>query len=143
LTDAVRLLIERGNKADACKADNADAVLGANDCLQLADLNRLARERVLNVCRLEGVDIPCSDGVIIGPDAAIGRNVSILPGTILRGKTSVGQGCVLGPNTVLTNCTVGEGTVLNSVQCNGCAVKPGQTVAPYTVLTSSPKGKDS
>lgn len=141
LTDAVRLLIERGEEADACKADSADAVLGANDCLQLADLNRIAREKVLTACRLEGTDIPCSDGVLIGPDVVIGRNVTILPGTILRGKTSVGAGCVLGPNTVLTDCTVGEGTVLNSVQCSGCAVQPGQAVAPYTVLTNLQKAE--
>ena len=35
---------------------------------------------------LEGVDIPCADGVFIGPDVTIGRDTRILPGTILRGR---------------------------------------------------------
>ncbi|WP_411677188.1 sugar phosphate nucleotidyltransferase [Caproicibacter sp.] len=139
LTDAVRLLIERDAEADACKAGSAQAVLGANDCLQLAELNRIAREKILTAHLLEGTDIPCSDGVIVGPDVSIGRNVSILPGTILRGRTSVGAGCVVGPNTVLTDCAVGEGTVLNSVQCSGCTIQPGQTVAPYTFMTNQAK----
>jgi len=134
LTDAVRLLIERGKRADACKAGSAEAVLGANDCLQLAELNRIAREKILTSLLLNGTDIPCSDGVIVGPDVTVGSNVSILPGTILRGKTTLGGGCVVGPNTVLTDCTVGENTVLNSVQCSGCAIKPGQAVAPYTTM---------
>ena len=134
LTDAVRLLIGRGKRADACKAGSAEAVLGANDCLQLAELNRIAREKILTALLLNGTDIPCSDGVIVGPDVTVGGSVSILPGTILRGKTAVGDGCVVGPNTVLTNCTVGENTVLNSVQCSGCAIKPGEAVAPYTIM---------
>ncbi|QAT50998.1 bifunctional N-acetylglucosamine-1-phosphate uridyltransferase/glucosamine-1-phosphate acetyltransferase [Caproiciproducens sp. NJN-50] len=139
LTDAVRLLIERGKKAGACKAGSADAVLGANDCLQLSELNRIAREKILTALLLQGVDIPCRDGVVIGPDVAVGRGVSILPGTILRGRTSVGPRCVIGPNTVVTDCAVGEGAVLNSVQCSGCTIKPGQTVAPYTTMTEKAK----
>ncbi|MCI1966055.1 MAG: NTP transferase domain-containing protein [Oscillospiraceae bacterium] len=139
LTDAIRILIEHGGQADACKAGSAEAVLGANDCLQLAELNRIAREKILTELLLQGTDIPCSDGVLIGPDVVIGRSVSILPGTILRGRTSVGQGCVIGPNTVVTDCSVGEGTALNSVQCSGCTIKPGQTVVPYSIMTSHAK----
>jgi bifunctional UDP-N-acetylglucosamine pyrophosphorylase / glucosamine-1-phosphate N-acetyltransferase len=135
LTDAVRLLIERNREADACKADSTEAVLGANDCLQLAELNQIARKKILDTHLLSGTDIPCSDGVIIGPDVVIGSNVTILPGTILRGRTAVGASCVIGPNTVLTDCTVGEGVILNSVQCSGCTIESGQTVAPYTVMT--------
>ena len=139
LTDAVRLLIERGEKAGACRADSAEAVLGANDCLQLAELNRIARGKIMAAHLLEGTEIPCGDGVIIGPDVSIGRNVTLLPGTILRGKTSIGPNCVLGPNTVLTDCAVGRGSVLNSVQGNGCTIEPGQAVVPYTVMTGKAK----
>ena len=90
-------------------------VLGANDCLQLHQLNTLAREKILRHFMAEGVDIPCADGVIIGPDVHLENNITILPGTILRGQTTVRSGCMLGPNTLLTDCSVGEGAVLNTV----------------------------
>ena len=45
----------------------------------------------------DGVDIPCTDGVVIGPDVVIGRDCTILPGTILRGRTVIGDGCTVGP----------------------------------------------
>lgn len=45
---------------------------------------------------LEGVDIPCADGVFIGPDVTIGADTRILPGTILRGKTIIGKNCIIG-----------------------------------------------
>jgi bifunctional UDP-N-acetylglucosamine pyrophosphorylase/glucosamine-1-phosphate N-acetyltransferase len=134
LTDAVRLLIAEGKKADAYVTGNANAVLGANDCLQLGELNAVARERILCAHMSAGTEIPCRDGVIIGPDVTIGRGVCVLPGTILKGKTAVGPGCTIGPNTVLEDCEVGAGAVLSSVQGRGRKIGPGLVAAPYTVL---------
>lgn len=134
LTDAVRLLIERGKKADAYTTGDPNAVLGANDCLQLNELNSIARERILSAHMSDGVEIPCRDGVIIGPDVTIGCGTCILPGTILRGKTEVGSGCVLGPNTCVSDCRVGDEAVLNSVQCADCTVEPGSVAAPFSVF---------
>ena len=45
LPDAVKLLLERGEAADACPAESADAVLGANDAAQLEALNQIARQK--------------------------------------------------------------------------------------------------
>jgi bifunctional UDP-N-acetylglucosamine pyrophosphorylase / glucosamine-1-phosphate N-acetyltransferase len=130
LTDAVHLLIGAGKKAAACTAPGANAALGANDCLQLYELNVIAREKILAEQMLAGTEIPCRDGVIIGPDVSIGSDVCLLPGTILRGKTTVGSGCTLGPNTVLTDCRVGDRAVLNSVQYSNCSIPADRNVTP-------------
>ena len=111
-------------------------VLGANDCLQLHQLNTLAREKILRHFMAEGVDIPCADGVIIGPDVHLENNITILPGTILRGQTTVRSGCMLGPNTLLTDCSVGEGAVLNTVQATGCVIGDNEVHGPYEVIRS-------
>jgi bifunctional UDP-N-acetylglucosamine pyrophosphorylase/glucosamine-1-phosphate N-acetyltransferase len=123
LTDAVSLLIAQGKAAGACVADSPKTVLGANDCLQLHELNVIARNDVLSSHMCNGTDIPCTDGVIIGPDVVIDRNCTILPCTILRGHTTVGDGCTLGPNIVLDDCTVAPGTVLNNARGNGSTVE--------------------
>lgn len=134
LTDAVRLLIAAGKRADAFAAGSADTVLGANDCLQLAALDAAAREKILRGLMAGGTDIPCGDGVIVGPDVTVGRGVCILPGTILKGRTSVGPDCTVGPNTLLEDCAVGAGSVLNSVQGRGKTIAPGTAAVPFTVL---------
>ncbi len=134
LTDAVQLLIRKGRRAGACPAENPDAVLGANDCAQLHRLNALARDAVLGALMRGGVDIPCAEGVVIGPDVTFGRDCCVLPGTILRGHTSVGQGCVLGPGTVLDGCEVGDGARLDAVRGAGVRVAPGARPAPFTAL---------
>lgn len=119
LTDAVGLLIEQGKPAGACITNNPNTVLGANDCRQLHELNVIARDSVLCARMYDGVDIPCTDGVVIGPDVVIGADCTILPCTILRGRTVVGDGCTLGPNTVLDGCTIEPGSTIDNARGTG------------------------
>ncbi len=132
LTDAVALLIAEGERAGACPACSARAAKGANDCLQLHELNVIARDAVLSRLMRSGVDIPCADGVIIGPDVSIGRNCTILPGTILRGHTAVGSGCTLGPASVLDGCTVGNGCILDCVRASRCEFRDEAHPLPFS-----------
>ncbi len=134
LTDAIKLLIEHGKRADAHTTSEANAVLGANDCLQLNSLNSIARDSIVSAHMRDGVEIPCRDGIIIGPDVTIGSDTCVLPGTILQGKTTIGCGCTLGPNSLLCDCCVGDHVVLNSVQCEGCTIEASQAIAPFTVI---------
>ena len=131
LTDAVSLLIGQGKNADAYIAENTDTVLGANSCAQLQRLNEKARLNRLNQLLEEGVEIPCMDGVIVGPDVTVKNSTLLLPGTILRGKTAIGPGCELGPNTVISDSTVGDNVVLNNVQCYESVVEDEVAVGPF------------
>ena len=53
------------------------------------------------------------DLVWVGPDAKVARDVEILPLTFLYGKTSVGEGSIIGPNTRLTDTVVGRGCTVD------------------------------
>ncbi len=108
LTDTIALIKQSGKAVLAFKANNADSVLGANDCVQLAQLNQIARKRILDKHMKNGVNIPCTDGVIIGKDVKIGTNTTILPSTILRGKTIIGSFCEIGPSAMLDSCEVSD-----------------------------------
>ena len=107
LTDTIAYALANGYTAATCAAD-ARSVLGANTRRDLAELNHIAREELLNKHLDNGVDIPLSDGIMIGPDVTIGADTVLLPGTILKGKTSIGTGCEIGPNSYLENATVGD-----------------------------------
>lgn len=134
LTDAVELLIAEGKRAGACPAQSANAVRGANDCFQLHELNTIARDMILSAHMRAGVDIPCADGVLIGPDVHIGRDCTVLPGTILRGRCEIGDGCVVGPGAMLDSCTAGSGCTLDSVRGRNRSIAPGTKAGPFAVL---------
>ena len=106
LTDTIKIIKESGNAVITYKAKNSDSVLGANDCIQLAQLNEIARMRIIHKHMKNGVNIPCTDGVMIGRDVTIGANTTILPATVIRGKTNIGTGCEIGPAVLIDDCEI-------------------------------------
>ena len=131
LTDTVAILRKAGKRAGVYSTANSSVVLGANDRAQLMELNQIAKRQVLAGLLADGVDIPCPDGVIIGPDVRIGRDTEILPNTILSGATVIGEGCVLGPNTTVEDSVIGSGVVLDNVKCERARVMDGADIGPF------------
>ena len=134
LTDAVALIRESGRRAAVFTAQYKTVVLGANTRHDLYSLNYFARMAVIGELMANGVEFPCTEGVVIGKDVEIGHDTVILPGTIIRGKCSIGCGCEIGPNTLLENVNVGDGVRLNSVQAYDSTVESGATVGPFSQL---------
>lgn len=100
---------------------------------------RVRAQRQKNAERIEllehfvaaGVEIPCFDGVMIDSTVTIGKGTTVLPGTILRGETAIGENCVLGPNTLVENSKIGNQVKLNSTQCYQSTVKDGANIGPF------------
>ncbi|MCD7958035.1 MAG: bifunctional UDP-N-acetylglucosamine diphosphorylase/glucosamine-1-phosphate N-acetyltransferase GlmU [Ruminococcus sp.] len=134
LTDTVGLALEKGWTAGAYRAENPDVVLGANTRKDLLHLNEVARQRVLEWHMDNGISFVCTDGVIIGNKVEIGAETTILPGTILRGKTKIGNHCTIGPNCILENCTIGDHVTLNSVQAYDAVVEDAVKAGPFVHL---------
>ncbi len=131
LTDTLEILIQLNLGVTAFGARTNHVVLGANDRVQLAQLNEIARREELNRHMLNGVSIPCADGILIGPDVEIGADTSILPGTILRGKVVIGAACTIGPNTLIENSLIGNNVHLNATQCYESSVADGTQIGPF------------
>lgn len=134
LTDAVSLIRDSGKKAAVYTAENADIVLGANSRADLNALNEKARKSKLKKLMEEGVEFPCTDGIIIGADVIIGQDTMILPNTVIRGKTIIGENCEIGPNSLIENTVVGNGVRLNNVQAFDSVVDEGATIGPFAQL---------
>ena len=64
----------------------------------------------------------------------LGRDVTLYPGTILQGDTVVGDGCEIGPDTRLTDCSVGDGAVVEHTVGHDSEVGSGARVGPYAFL---------
>ena len=81
-----------------------------------------------------GVEFFTSHGIVIDPSVKIGKGTQILPGTILRGNTTIGENCVIGPNSMLTDCTIGNGVVFNASQAAESVVEDDAKIGPFTQL---------
>lgn len=139
LTDAVEILKSMGQRAATFNSKNSDSVLGANDRYQLMQLNEKARMRVLESHMKNGVSIPCPDGIMISPDAAIGADTEILPGTIIKGKTVIGSNCVIGANSYIESSIIGDGAGVISSHCVEAEISEGVQVGPFARLRPGTK----
>ena len=73
-----------------------------------------------------------SDQVWIDPEVEIAPGATILPGCILRGNTKIGAGCVVGPNSLLENTELGDGSTFNASQAYDSRLGAGNKIGPYT-----------
>lgn len=72
--------------------------------------------------------------VYVENSVTVGAGTLLLPGTILRGDTVIGENCEIGPNTMLVSCKIGEGVTVNSSQCNESTIGDESTVGPFAYL---------
>lgn len=134
LTDMISLALSAGLKADAFVCPDPSIALGANDRAGLAQLNAVAHDVILDRHYANGVNIPLTDGVMIGPDVEIGCDTTILPGTVICGKTVIGEGCTIGPNSRIIDCTVGGGCNIDSSRLEQSRVGNGVRIGPFAQL---------
>ncbi len=81
-----------------------------------------------------GVEFLTSAGIVIDPQVTIGKGTQILPGSILRGNTLIGENCVIGPNSMITDCKFGDNVVFNASQAAQSVVEDGAKIGPFTQL---------
>lgn len=131
LTDTTEILKNKGKKIGVYMTNNPNTVLGANDKFQLFELNEKKRLEVLKKLMIDGVDIPCIDGIMIEDGVEIEPGTTILPGTILKGKTKIGKDCVIGPNSYMENALLHDNIIFNSSYAYDCEVKSGADIGPF------------
>lgn len=130
LTDCVELI---GNAA-AFKSNDPDIILGANSRQSLLALNEKARLSVLDRLMDEGVSFITTDGIIIGADVKIGCDTTVLPNTVILGKTTIGKGCEIGANSHIEDCSIGDNVILNNVQAYSATVEDNVKIGPFAQL---------
>ena len=100
----------------------------------VAELEPLLRERIVRRHIRSGVRVLDPNAVYIDPRVTIGRGTMLLPGTILRGETSIGCGCTIGPNAMVRDCVIGDETEINASQVNESTIGSRTHVGPFAYV---------
>jgi bifunctional UDP-N-acetylglucosamine pyrophosphorylase/glucosamine-1-phosphate N-acetyltransferase len=90
----------------------------------------LGVERMLS----SGVRVMDPDSTYVGPAVTVGEGTTLLPGTILRGRTTVGKGCEIGPNAMIRDCQIGDRVTVNASQLNESSVDDDTNVGPFAYV---------
>lgn len=134
LTDMLGILRGVGYDVTAYSVDDPGETLGVNSRVQLAEATAILRDRIVEQHMVAGVTVVDPRNTWIGPDVTIGRDTIILPGCSLMGSTTIGEDCLIGPDTRLTDCTVGERCVLDDTVALESVLDDEVTCGPRAYL---------
>ncbi len=114
--------------------DGIEEAMGINTRAQLAEAETIVQGRIRQRWLEEGVTMLMPETVYMGTDVEFEPDTVLYPGCILEGKTRIGSGCVLGPNTHIVDSTVGENCRIVSSTVEGSTLEAGVTIGPYSHL---------
>jgi bifunctional UDP-N-acetylglucosamine pyrophosphorylase/glucosamine-1-phosphate N-acetyltransferase len=145
LPDVLPILRNEGKRIAAYVTPDPSINLGVNTRADLARATAEARRRILERHMLAGVTIVDPQSTWIDADVEIEPDVTIEPGTYLRGATRIATGAVIGPHTTVVDSRIGaNATVLRShlVEAEvgeGCSVGPFAYLRPGARLAAGAK----
>ena len=134
LTDVVAIARSEGGAVRAVLTDDPMVVEGVNDRVQMSVMRAEYNRRVVTDWMLAGVTVIDPATTWVDAEVELARDVTLLPGTQLHGRTVVGEGAVVGPDTTLTDVTVGAGAQVVRSHGSGAVIGAGAVVGPFSYL---------
>src|SRR5262245_23486246 len=121
LTDAVRALVENGDRVAAYIAPDPVEAEGVNTRAELASAAAALRDRINEEHMLAGVTIVDPQTTWIEPDVEIELDAEIRPFTVIQGKSRIAAGAVVGPHAVVVDAEIGRDATVGPF----CYLRPG------------------
>ncbi len=131
LTDLIGIASRQGCEI-ATVTGSLEETLGINNRVQLAAVERLLRQRILEQHMYDGVTIIDPATTYIDSGVTIGIDTVILPGTMITGKTRIGSACRIGPGTTIDHSIVGDNCVIRNSALEETILEEGVQVGPFS-----------
>ena len=141
LTDVIAMAVADGLVVATEQAADEMEVLGANDRIQLAQLERHYQYRAARRLMVQGVTLIDPARFDLRGEVSVGRDVSIDINVILEGRVVIEDGVEIGPNCVIKNSTLRKGAIVKANshldgaemgECSDCG--PFARLRPGSVL---------
>jgi bifunctional UDP-N-acetylglucosamine pyrophosphorylase/glucosamine-1-phosphate N-acetyltransferase len=134
LTDTVELAVRDGLEVQSVISDDLVETIGINTRLHLSEAEVAMRRRINERHMEAGVTIVDPAATYIESGVTVGRDTVLWPNTHLRGDTVIGENCVIGPETIITDSQVGDScSILKSV-LEGALLEDHVDMGPFARL---------
>jgi len=134
LTQLVDLATADGRLVVAHEALDDGSLDGINDRVQLAEATAVMRERVNMAWMRAGVTMHDPATAFVDAEVELAADVTLEPNVILRGRTRVGEGTVVGAGSQLIDSVVGPRCRVWASILERSEVEEGATIGPFSHL---------
>ncbi|MFZ3100938.1 MAG: bifunctional UDP-N-acetylglucosamine diphosphorylase/glucosamine-1-phosphate N-acetyltransferase GlmU [Desulfitobacteriaceae bacterium] len=134
LTDVFNIFTAKGAKVVTYCTPDEDEALGINSRSQLAEAEKIYRQRIRQYWMDEGVTIIDPASTFIDAEVILAPDVTLFPFTFLKGNTRIGEDAVIGPQVLIESCTCGSGCEISYTVAREAFISEGCLVGPYAYL---------
>jgi len=135
LTDFVEIFNRHGEKTFAYTVEDSREVLGINDRVELAAIEKILRRRKAESLARDGVTVVDPDSTYIDEDVMVDRDTVIEPGVSLLGKTRVGRGSTVRLHSTITDSVLGDRVMVRPYcMVTGCEIGADVILGPFAHL---------
>ena len=135
LTDVVELAVAGGVPVEVAQAQDELEVLGANNRLQLAVLERGWQAREAERLMSQGASLADPARLDVRGEISIGRDISIDVNVVLEGRVVIEDGVIIESNCVIRDSVIKAGSVIKAFShLDGAEVGEQCDVGPYARL---------
>ena len=135
LTDIIAMAVADGLSVNTETASDAMEVQGANDRLQLSELERHYQQRAARRLMAQGVTLLDPARFDLRGEASVGRDVLIDINVILEGKVEIADNVSIGPNCVIKDSVLRAGAIIKAnSHLDGADVGEGADCGPFARL---------
>ncbi|WP_203364426.1 bifunctional UDP-N-acetylglucosamine diphosphorylase/glucosamine-1-phosphate N-acetyltransferase GlmU [Bacillus sp. REN10] len=131
LPDVIEILKNAGETVAAYQTEDFEETLGVNDRVALSQAEKIMRQRINDKHMRNGVTLISPENTYIGSDVVIGSDTVIHPGTVLSGHTVIGEDCQIGPNSEISNCRIGDRTVIRQSVASDSEIGCDVAIGPF------------
>ncbi|CED99923.1 MULTISPECIES: bifunctional UDP-N-acetylglucosamine diphosphorylase/glucosamine-1-phosphate N-acetyltransferase GlmU [Bacillaceae] len=131
LPDVIGILKDAGQTVTAFTTNDFTEIFGINDRVALAQAGKIMQQRINEKHMRNGVTIIDPEQTYIDATVVIGQDTVIYPGTMVKGNTVIGTDCIIGPNSEILNCDIGNRTSIRQSVTHDSKIGSDVQIGPF------------
>ncbi len=134
LTDLVQLAADARLPVQAVVHDDWSETIGINNRIHLAEAEAALRGRINREHMLNGVTLSDPAATYIDVGVVIGKDTVVLPNTHVLGSSRLGEGNVIGPNSIIRDSSIGNRCKVLASAMEGAVLEDDVDMGPFARL---------
>ena len=131
---SVAAAIAQGSTVATAPLTEPAEAQGINDRVQLAAAEAVVRQRIRTRLMLAGVTMIDPASTFVDAEVEVAADTTLLPNTMLSGRTTVGSGCRIGPGAVIRDTRIGDRCLVGQSTLEEAVVEADTDIGPYCHL---------
>jgi len=131
ITDIPYYIMNDGGRVGVYMIQDSDETQGINSRSDLSIVTKTLLHSTREIHMDNGVTLIDPSNTYISLDVEIGKDTIIYPGTNIQGKTKIGEGCIIGPNSTVVSSIIGNHVVVETSKITDSIIADNAKIGPF------------